>query len=427
MVPNYKPIESLYSIAYTPLHSPRKYFAFVESVENYFEKDSAEGKIFVRFDCLRIDDGQYLSQSESLNLGQLSEIPFIHIECIFLPFEWEKHFKEYSFLELENQWLLVETHNLDGEGVVVEEFYNGGEPYQMKIVRLKPTPEEENILNGLARKFDLINLPQSSKQDIENRLSGRFLNFDSIIISNVGQGNLNFLTFNDFPVIYFDLGGGTGKHSFTYPQIETIVTCKTQNPTVILSHWDMDHIETAIRDTSNCNLDWVVPLQKVGKTHYTLALRINSNGKLLIWPNNLSLLSFAGGDIIKCNGTSKNDSGLALVIKSNNVGQSLLPGDAQYGCIPRLSAYVLSCLVVSHHGSNSAQSNVPMANGNKWIAYSFGSNNWGHPTTNTRNAHQHQQWNIVRETINGSIVFDKKNYTSPCGNGQCNLFADQYF
>lgn len=305
---------------------------------------------------------------------------------------------------------------------VAFETYNGEEmPRIFSIERVQPTDEEKEILEELGGVFDLTNFGNGDEEEVREVVKSKFSTFEKIIVAKVGQGNINYVTSSGKPFLYFDMGGGTGMHKKTYRS--TLITCKTQNPLVILSHWDMDHIETAVRDASNCVLTWVVPIQKVGKTHYQLALRIHSTGRLVIWPKKLAIVKHSSADIIRCTGVKKNNSGLALIVRING-DEALLPGDSAYNFIS-LNKYSLNALVASHHGSNSGCIKIPRANPHNRIAYSYGTpNKWKHPRRRALNMHRANRWLNGLRTPSGSIVFDTKPFSCSCG---CGLSAKQTF
>lgn len=418
--------ESLYVKATFPVLKRRKYFAFVETVEDNTVPGKSE--IFVRFDCITYEHGQNL-KNQMLTDARLSEIPFIQIEVAESLDKWLVSFKGANeIMQSESRWLLIQT--ITGtDGLVANEFYNGvAQEVIHSIEALKPTEEEKEIIDALEGKFDLGTLSSTPESDVKLKLDQHFASLDKVGVLNVGQGNLNFVTGQSkVPEIYFDLGGGTGVNAGTYPTSATIVTCKSQTPLVILSHWDMDHIETAIRDASNCTLTWVVPLQKVGKTHFTLALRVNRVGSLFIWPNRSWVYTHANGEVFICNGSTKNDSGIAVCLTLQS-DQILLPGDAAYRYIHKLPGYKLTSLVVSHHGSSSAATHVPNATGNQWCSYSYGAkNSYNHPDTWTQLAHQTANWNHTRDTIKQGIYFHTANYRCLCAGKSCNINTSQHF
>lgn len=414
--------EPLYKNSRRPHHEPRTYFAFVECVEIIDSEFFGPKKIFVRLDCLMVPDARLCVKNKQITNGFLSELPLIQIECVQFENVIKKNFGK-DVLEIEDKWIMIRTvPRTRLQQAVAFETYNGEETRRIfALERIQPTDEEKEILEGLGGVFDLENLGEANEAEIKRIITLKFSTFEKIIVAEVGQGNINYITSSGKPAVYFDMGGGTGMHKGTYRR--TLLTCKKQDPLVILSHWDMDHIETAVRDVSNCALTWIVPNQKVGKTHYLLALRISTTGSLVIWPKKTLVISHSSGDIIRCTGVKKNDSGLAAVIHVKG-DETLLPGDSAYDFIS-LTKYRLSALVASHHGSNSGCSKIPTANPLNRIAYSYGTpNKWKHPRSRAIRMHRANRWRRSRRTPYGSIVFDSSAFTCSCG---CGLSAVQTF
>lgn len=418
--------DSLYRFAGKLNLEPRRYYAFVETVDDV-SIEASQVRLFVRFDCIQIGDASRIGRLLQPNLGLLQEIPFISIECIEPIEKWVQYFGQLEIRKAESKWMIIETIAYQQEGIAADEFYNGdAQDLKHSVIAAEPTSEENEMMVRLEDALDLGKFGSSTESQISQSFGQQLSNIDSLVVANVGQGSLVYLVQGGFPSVYSDMGGGTGKNKFTYPQ--TLRTCKTRSPVVLLSHWDMDHIETAIRDMSNCSLTWLAPIQRVGKTHYTLALAVVSSGSLLLWPPSLKSLIGADFTIYKCTGATRNDSGLALEIEIRQQ-RALLPGDAVYSAIPLSGQTVLNWLVASHHGSNSSQLNVPLAsNAHGWIVYSFGRNNtYGHSTVNAINSHALAGWVTQKDTPNGSVVFSTKPYVSPCGDSRCDLSSVQVF
>jgi hypothetical protein len=175
------------------------------------------------------------------------------------------------------------------------------------------------------------------------------------IVYDVGQGNsIGLCDEENFPQVYFDLGGGIGPNLFTFPK--TLGSfCFTRKPAIILSHWDEDHWSSALRSTSALSLEWIVPRQKLTAGSVALLAAI-TKAKGTIW---FVPVSFAGAwfgqiHLELCNGSNKNNSGIALTLSEQTRGvgrQILMPGDAEYRYVPtvkRGSQY--HSIVAPHHG-----------------------------------------------------------------------------
>ena len=76
-------------------------------------------------------------------------------------------------------------------------------------------------------------------------------------------------------------------------------------------------------------MTWIVPNQKLGAVHATMAAGIVSQGRLVVWPQGLARVHVAQATIEKCTGTSgRNHTGLAMLIDGPNGEKPiLLTGD----------------------------------------------------------------------------------------------------
>ncbi len=254
-------------------------------------------------------------------------------------------------------------------------------------------------------------------------------------VYNVGQGSLCSITTEDnLPLIYFDMGGGAWRYHSTYPNPKQL--CFTKAKTIVLSHWDWDHLETARRysygNWAQFNQKtWIVPKQNLTSSYFKLACMIANTGNMLIWPDvGLPSLTFWGGEIILCNGPHKNHSGLALIVDSprNSIPSVLHPADAAYRYILGATTRNFDGVVATHHGANFPVNNTPVTTtSHGHIAYSHG-NGYGHPTAFSLTAHAIARWTNIRETTNGSISFTTSHakLNAPCF-AQCDLGIAQTF
>lgn len=248
---------------------------------------------------------------------------------------------------------------------------------------------------------------------------------------HVGQGNLSAVQdARGISLVYFDLGGGFAWNKFTYPH--TLKVCFSAKPVIVISHWDMDHLETAkrhfadpeLRDRLN-NLVWVVPEQVISPSYFKLLRYMRASGTVLVWPaHRRGRIRTWFGEIIKCRGRDKNNSGLALVVTSpqNPIQTVLHPADAAYINIPFISRRAFDGLVATHHGAEFAVANspVPVTASEGHIAYSYGAGNtYSHPRVNATNAHRGANWHNERDTNNGHVVFAIAHPHPPCGGVTC--------
>ena len=286
-------------------------------------------------------------------------------------------------------------------------------------------PPRGSTYQQLKRAVAWDDIPLASTAQIEAALN-RFAHEDVFVnIYNVGQGSLGaIVNSNNTPLAYLDLGGGFKFNKFTYPT--TLRLCHTEASTVIISHWDFDHLETAIRYNrtgwnNTRKYEWIVPQQQLTPTYKKLAKHIQKTATLLVWPTWLKKVKVGNCEIVKCNGPDKNHSGLAVIVnsKKSEIKKVLYPGDAAYKYLPKRATKDVDGLVATHHGANFDDNNSPIPLAKKGaIVYSYGSGTrYGHPKAAAVDAHLTSGWNNRLDTINGNISFNKSK--SPCHNTEC--------
>jgi hypothetical protein len=240
-------------------------------------------------------------------------------------------------------------------------------------------------------------LEESTKEEIFSFIENINLQlFSHVNVYNVGQGNCNALVdSHNLPLLYFDVGGGSGANSSSYPA--NFKLCHSNHPSVVLSHWDLDHIITAVYDPLLLRTKWFVPIQSsLSNTAYQIASALNRNGNLICWNNVFGNEILFGNHIIsKCTArsTNKNSSGLAMYVNYTGNDFALLSGDATFYCIPNIGNRNLIALVASHHGAKSSIRGMPIAAEPGMLAYSFGLNNThGHAHIQARNEYLRNGW-----------------------------------
>jgi hypothetical protein len=252
---------------------------------------------------------------------------------------------------------------------------------------------------------------------------GAFLN-----VVQVGQGNCNALCdAGGVALLYFDLGAGCLQNAKTKPA--NLEFCFTAQPPVVLSHWDFDHwyggsISTA---ESTAKPNWLAPNQPIGvRTRRFAATLINQN-RLLRWPANHMAHIGPDLELVKCTGASKNDSGIALGVRTQG-GIVLCPADAAFDHIPVpkiVSGQPLAGLVATHHGSGHVGNPVPKPGSNAALAFSFGTgNSYGHPAA-SRALYTAEGWIRHLDTPNGGVSLGGTPTPAPCGGGACSLTTTQ--
>lgn len=104
-------------------------------------------------------------------------------------------------------------------------------------------------------------------------------------VLNVGQGNLNALYDDNGRVLaYYDFGSPVHNHIGTAPA-PMFAPCLHDDPIIIISHWDYDHIGMARRHPNARYMRWVVPQQRMGAVSARgVYASILANGLVYIWP-----------------------------------------------------------------------------------------------------------------------------------------------
>lgn len=338
-----------------------------------------------------------------------------------------------------SRWFLIAITNNETDLRVTNYVENTEqpEPIVKYIKSISLLRADDPIAIQLNNFFSLSSFPLATEEMIKKSLEidKKFRNKPhKLNIYNVGQGSLcSVASENNIPLIYFDMGGGWKFNRNTYPNTKDL--CFTVAKTIIISHWDWDHLETA-RRYSHINWEqfngknWIVPYQNITSSYIKLACKMYTTGNLLIWPTNLTSISFGGGKIILCNGPDKNHSGLALIVESpnNSIKNVLHPADAAYRYIPTIEDFKFDGIAATHHGANFDINNSPIPSSYKGnIAYSHG-NRYGHPTPFSITEHSNNGWTNKKETIHGDISFTTSNafLNVPCHNN-CNLNIIQTF
>jgi hypothetical protein len=303
-------------------------------------------------------------------------------------------------------------------------------------------------------------IPDATEQDVENALAPvASASIDWVVAYDVGQGNsMGLCEPNGTVKAYFDLGGGVNANAKTFPTALTHF-CFTQQPPIILSHWDFDHWSSGNRDTRSLGMVWIAPRQPVGPIHLAMMTSIMAAGSptknLLLIPPGFLPKRHGQLYLELCTGTGRNHSGLALTLSEQATGagnQMLFPGDARYTYIPSFpnppTNHYLS-VAVPHHGGDMKSHTVPLCPSlsPSRLVYSYGPRNtFRHPRHVTRTDHDGAGWRDpaitavapvyeVRETSSrgigalGHVLMGWTTHLSvpilPCGGLSCQLGAQQ--
>lgn len=423
--PSYSKIEFIH---------PLRLYGHLSSIEPTLSEESAE-KI-ITFEAIGADwwDEQLVSLRESKNLHRevhkfgirmfahsllwnfklLREpegsIPLFHLEFSVTQ---KNPLLRYlaEFPKDSSPWLIFEQNPQGIEGDLFNNLFGNPTPVRMAHSRIP-----EAIQTELDSVFDIAHWEKPDPEAIKFSVTKVFAKADRtefMAVFDVGQGNANALCDGQcVPILYFDLGCGVYRNAHTTPS--PLVFCWTNLPPVLLSHWDADHWGGACIDTQALKSTWIVPCQKIGPISATFASQIlNAGGRIFVWGNKQRPLTVSTPTqtlkFFRCLGTSRNDSGIAMVIKDRNHPKDawVLTGDAAYEHFPNrcLPAYA-TALVVPHHGATlSRQSRPPRPRRCNYrrLIYSYGPGNrhgrngGSHPTPAGVQTHvlagwQHGSW-----------------------------------
>lgn len=411
----------------------QEYYGAIDSIESVDEENSQ-----IIFDSVKSDSFNSLV---SPNMWETEEqitphILFGTIENSYI----DRLKKEVRSNLIDGRWFKIKTTKKETDfpislSVEDSEIPEITRTYIHSIEYLK---KEDSVSIALSNFFSFSGFQKSNQKKIEDHLKDVFTRRSTHKhnVFNVGQGSLTVVTGeNNVPLFYFDLGGAWWIFPSNYTP--TLKLCSSHTKTVIISHWDMDHLETARRlfyrkPNPISGFTWIAPEQDLTPMYARLAKRMVSTGNLLLWSGKGNdRIDFWAGSLLKCNGPDKNNSGIALLVNSpdNSIKQVLNPADANFKYIPHLTDMKLDGLVATHHGANFDFHNVPQSVVKEGaLAYSHG-NKYGHPTQNARISYNNAGWILDNETPNGHISFAKKSEVNsvPCGGLSCDLSIVQWY
>jgi hypothetical protein len=411
----------------------KTYYAYLDSIE------TVDGTTFLRFDCIE----KKIADNDQINKESIIGLP-----SIFIDISGRNHYIDnlfgvngiFAVYNFESQWFVIQT-TTEQSDISALEFFNfsqvGNEQTfgNYSIASIQSEKEtDETSRNKIQEIKSVTRLTESPEEDIHSFIEGIDLkSFSHVNVYNVGQGNCNALVdSHNLPLLYFDVGGGSGANAGSYPT--DFKLCHSHHPSIILSHWDLDHIVTAVYDPQLLRTKWLVPIQSsLSNTAYQIAAALQRLGNLTCWNNSIGPEVLLINHIVsKCTAraTNKNSSGLALYVNYSGNDYALLSGDAKFYCIPNITRRHLIALVASHHGAKSSIRGMPIAAKPGMLAYSFGVNNThGHAHCYARNEYLNNGWGTGLETVCGSIslVQSPTYLATPCGGGSCTLSINQHF
>lgn len=245
-------------------------------------------------------------------------------------------------------------------------------------------------------------IPDASDEDLDDAFSQLSASsIDWIVAYDVGQGtSIGFGEKGKGVGCYVDMGGGTRQNSATFPSALQQF-CFSEDPPIILSHWHDDHYSSANRDPAAFQRTWIAPRQKLGSLGAKLMAQIvQAGGRLLFLPAAFVGRWFGPIHLELCNGSGKNNSGIAVTLseRGNGRGEKILfPGDAEYQFIPSFSggASYLSVVAPHHGGVMKTTQPFPICPQQSFsrLVYSAGpKNSYKHPKPATRQAHDNADW-----------------------------------
>lgn len=261
-------------------------------------------------------------------------------------------------------------------------------------------------VSRLVRTFSLIDI---NTVDDPISLLESTAQASKVIVYDVGQASMNALVNeNGLPMLLIDVGlpvsynRGTLSRKFEEPVL-------SENPIVLLTHWDWDHMCAGLEIKKLQNLMWVVPDQRVigpGKTRFAASMA--KNNRLAVW--NETMKEFNFGTVMYCSGSSGdvNNTGLAVLAKLSH-GNVLVPGDADYGCIPLPPDTHLDSLVGTHHGGNFSGICLCPASKQSAVVFSYGVGNvYRHPKNQSLTLHRGAGWKINQTAGVGGALRGKR-------------------
>ncbi len=340
--------------------------------------------------------------------------------------------------EFEGAWFELEFETGERQA---EQYLNlFAEPLLRSMSTTAAHPEKTEALaakTGFSKEIE-----DATESDIESLLSS-LLPPSAAAVYDVGQGSSNAVLSGGFPVLYFDVGGGTTANTKTFP-VPLRRFCVTRDPPVVLSHWDWDHWSSAYRDRRLLDCRWVVPRHngQLGAVHTRLLGDLHCRGRLFVWPNNLSSISGSNLLVEQCTGSpsNRNNSGLALVLEGEVDGQDarmLFPGDAAYDNVPSASGDFTS-VAIPHHGGRTPTTQVPASDGARpgRLVLSYGAGNaYWHPFPDVGRDHRKAGWKrrlhtALRDEFGLGHVHlywsdNDPPAVPPCGANNCDLGCHQ--
>lgn len=226
-----------------------------------------------------------------------------------------------------------------------------------------------------------------------------------VAIYDVGQGSCQAVLDSELniPLLYIDFGGGVLQNAATFPK-EFRGFCFSEEPLIVLSHWDWDHWSSAYRHGKEAlAMNWVARPAPEKPIQQAFAAELFSRGVLKTWDSTWpSTLKEGVTRFEVCTGRTTNDSGIAATIYPSTKGRRscLLPGDASYRYVPAvLAGEAFNSLCLTHHGGALHSNYYPSPRRSASAANSAGPrNSYRHPSFETICAHLESGWSLPLPT-----------------------------
>ncbi|MCP4183577.1 MAG: hypothetical protein GY761_09705 [Hyphomicrobiales bacterium] len=421
---------------------PRPVYAIIDHIEPGGSEDRHEDTQII-FDCIDAALINELSETQDDRpLWQNKDYSYNYkVSIIEAPMLFFSEFIKPDTLR--GQWFFIDLGGIDHDAIVHQYHNLFSDPTERGFIGAQPvTPYFQEFLNKIA---GWTGITGSSEIEIIDALSN-VRDIEAAAIYDVGQGAAtSLLDDNCMPVLYFDLGGSAIANWRSFPgHLENF--CFTNNPPIVLTHWDWDHWSSALRDRRALSKTWILPIQReagaLGAVHSRFIAELLANdATCLWWDYNISLVPIGRdeGIIFRAGGTpnNRNESGLALKMGDDPI-KILLPGDASITNLLS-SDETIDHLMVPHHGGKSDITNIPVPHRvtRSHLIYSYGTaNSYLHPLDPTVHAYRknwkrHAHTALRDETGFGhvGIRFDGTtpvNNNPPCSWAGCQLTIRQW-
>lgn len=365
-------------------------------------------------DILNIED---LSPAISIipSLLFLRNIPSRHKFAIFREDSYYrlniKALLDAQFIQPQGEDLFIGTFDFSGSDFVNEE-------------DLPLLPKTEPLSSGDLKVFPNETVPRLLQQNLPNKIT--------IKVRDVGQGNWNEVLFDDEYIIVYDIGTYLRADRSTRRTrvMERYAEYKKSKPLLILSHWDVDHIncltEFGITELKECfcgvccmnKLRSLMSTQIYGKLQIAFGHKLNCYtpcDKTITDSKRRQPINNNAYIYIGRQSRSTNYSGLSLVVRNDN-GSALLTGDIKLE--QAFTIYHLErvfslgsqrhMLVAPHHGGRYPSGRKDYADPTALVAISVGlQNTYGHPEARMLQLYQARSYgNVHRTDLRGECIFE---------------------